>query len=264
MPIRRALPLLACRSSSPPRARRQRRTGEVHLGVVVHRGRRHRGARVSTSTLVDSLTRGIGSIRTARFTVRSQLVGQSVTGSGDEVLAGGRLTGLSATATLPGSLGDVALVVTGGRTFAKLPKALSSSPKPWTAITADSSNPVVAQLASFVDTALTAASLDNLAHVAGAASSVRDLGAATVGGVAATHFRVQVDPTRLPSSLAGKAGLGTASIPAEIWVDAKGRPVQVRVALKVSGSATDTTIGFSRFDAPVTVTAPPASQVATG
>jgi hypothetical protein len=46
-------------------------------------------------------------------------------------------------------------------------------------------------------------------------------------------------------------------------VDGKGRPVKVTENLTVQGQTVDTTVTIGDFDAPVTITAPPADQVAT-
>lgn len=216
-----------------------------------------------STDLAKSIRTGIGTLRSAHFTVDSKIGGQPLTGAGDQQLNGGRLTALAAQATLPGGLGNVALVVIGGKTYAKLPKPLADATKPWTLIRSDSSNGVVKQLAEYVDAALTGASLGNLGAVAEAAKSVENLGAAAVDGTATTHYKIVVDPAKLPSDLAS-AGLGDKAIPADLYLDKSGRPVKIRVALTVSGQATDTTVVFSRFDAPVSIQEPPANQVATG
>ncbi|MDQ2796662.1 MAG: hypothetical protein M3Y06_05805 [Actinomycetota bacterium] len=222
------------------------------------------GTRVDAATLAKRLETGIGSISSAHFTINAKIAGRAISGTGDQEVDAGKLTALDAKATLPGGLGDVELLVAASQTYAKLPKGLSTGTKPWTAVTASSSNPIVSQLASFTSTALAAASLGNLAPVAGAATDVRDLGPAMTSGIPTTHYRITVDPTRLPADVTANGGLGTASIPADLYVDESGRPIKIRVALSVVGSPTDATIEFSKFGAPVTITAPPADQIATG
>lgn len=216
------------------------------------------GKSVAAAELARTLEAGIGPLKSAHFTVDSQVGGQPLTGTGDQQLDGGELTALAAQAALPGGLGQVELVVTGGKSYAKLPRGLANATKPWTLITADNPNVIVKQLASFVDAALTATSLGNLGDVVGATKSIRDVGAETVGATATTHYKIVVDPAGLPS-----AGLGDKPIPADLYLDKSGRPIKIRVALTVSGQATNTTIVFSKFDAPVSIQAPPASQIAT-
>ena len=86
-------------------------------------------------------------------------------------------------------------------------------------------------------------------------------------GAAATHYSIVVDVTKLPADNSTKQALATAgltSLPIEMWVDSKGRLVQLTEALTVSGQSTSTKITISKYDQPVTITAPPADQVSTG
>jgi hypothetical protein len=48
-----------------------------------------------------------------------------------------------------------------------------------------------------------------------------------------------------------------------MWIDAKGRLVQVVEDISVSGQKISTKITLSKFDEPVTITAPPTDQVDT-
>ncbi len=86
-------------------------------------------------------------------------------------------------------------------------------------------------------------------------------------GVATTHYYVVVDVAKLPTSYAGRSALvqaGIATLPINLYLDSAGRPVQVTEQLTVSGKAVSTTAGVSKYNQPVTITAPPAGQVSTG
>jgi hypothetical protein len=104
------------------------------------------------------------------------------------------------------------------------------------------------------------------------------VGPATIDGVATTHYTFTIDLKAFTdklgqaSSKAGAAlGLGTLNglldltkIPAQAWIDHEGRVRELQITLAASElgesiKAGDTT-KFSHFDAPVSVSAPPASD----
>ena len=211
--------------------------------------------------LSSSLRSGVHGISSAHFVVDASFGGQPLTASGDETLAGGKLTALQASAHLPGGLGAAKIVVADGVTYAELPASLRSGNKPWQKLSADSSNPVVAQLAGFVDAALAAAGLGTLPDVVTAGSSVTKEGTTKIAGTTTTHYTLTIAPARLPSSLTKTADLGSKPIPADIYLDKSDRPIRVHVSLTIGGQGTDTTVTFSKFGQPVTIQPPPAGQV---
>ena len=96
----------------------------------------------------------------------------------------------------------------------------------------------------------------------GAGASVTNLGAATVGGVSTTHYRVSVDAAELvkaaglPFSPQGKRA--TKTLPVDVWIGtADGLVHQVSLMLKHAAfSAT-----LSDYGTSVSVSAPPSSDV---
>ncbi len=124
---------------------------------------------------------------------------------------------------------------------------------------------------------------DLLSLISGAATSRKNLGTATIGGVRTTHYHLTVDLARAISrarpAAAGRlrglaALLSTASVPADVWVDGTGlvRRIQVKLAglpvkpgrpASAGGSrfSVTETVSYSDFGVPVRVTAPPAGQV---
>ena len=134
-------------------------------------------------------------------------------------------------------------------------------------VTTNSSNAAIRQLAQSINSSIQSASVDSASIFARAAASVKTVGKEQVAGVDTTHYAVVVDPTKLPATLPGKSALNTAgikSIPVDIYVDDQGRPVQVTENLTVAGKKTSTKAMISRYNKPVTISAPPASQVQTG
>ena len=125
---------------------------------------------------------------------------------------------------------------------------------------------------------------DLLSLVSSAATGVKNVGTATIGGTRTTHYQLTVDLAKAVSSarpaaqgrLRGLASLlGTGTVPADVWVDGKGlvRRVQVKLAVPPakpgqapaspggSGFSATETVTYSDFGVPVRVTAPPAAQV---
>jgi len=104
-------------------------------------------------------------------------------------------------------------------------------------------------------------------------TSVQNLGPQPVSGVPATHYRVELDLTtalaNLPAnersqvqSTLGALG-GTGTFPADVWLDAKGRPVKLSIDV-IGQGATPThlqeTFQYSDFGTPVQAPVPPSSQ----
>jgi hypothetical protein len=112
-------------------------------------------------------------------------------------------------------------------------------------------------------------SLDALRGVTGGA---RKLGTEKVRGARTTHYRVKLDPaqavTKAPEELQAQVRgavrtLGSKAIPADVWIDSRGRLRRVRVRLGGSSTSLKGSITFEYFDlgARISVEAPPESEV---
>jgi len=114
----------------------------------------------------------------------------------------------------------------------------------------------------------------------GASNSVTEIGRETVRDTPATHYRVIVNYTKLLKSLPAREraaiaptihrtmrALGGSTVPMDVWVDDDGMvrrlSYELHMTLPDSQLTTDATMVLDYFDfgAPVTVKAPPASQV---
>ena len=82
--------------------------------------------------------------------------------------------------------------------------------------------------------------------------SATKVGTEQIGGVSTTHYRAQLDTSKLPASAAGLLSY-------DVWVGDDGYIHQVQVA--AASPKVTMTIGLSNFGAKVTAAAPPASQV---
>lgn len=204
-------------------------------------------------------------VTSAHLKMNVDAAGESLTGSGDEKIGNGKLTAMAMTETLPG-VGAMEIRIVSGKVYLRLPKSLSKSDKPWSLVTASSSNPVVAQVGSSIDQVLSSADIGSSAAFVKAAASVKEQGPTTVGGQPATSYAVVVDVAKLPQDLPGMSALkqvGLTSIPVDLAIDANGRPVRVVEKFTVQGQTVSSTITISDYDQPVSIKAPPANQVST-
>ena len=158
------------------------------------------------------------------------------------------------------------MLLVDGQTYVQLPAGLNPSDKPWLLISADSTNPIVQQLATSLQSVTSSSSLDQYTAFTEAAT-VKVVGPDQVDGADATHYALSVDVTKLPNDTPGRSDLlsaGLVTLPVDLWVDDHGRPVKVSEELTVQGQNVTTLVTLGNFDEDVTITAPPADQVATG
>jgi hypothetical protein len=208
------------------------------------------------------------SVTSARITMLSKLGNQTVlTAQGDETAAGGKLSAMKLNEQIGSS--NMTILLTGGALYVKLPGTLNKSGKPWEKADTGSSNPALRQLASTLSSLKQSASLDRYAAMTQAASSLRTIGTIQVNGAAATHYSMMVDVTKIHGSgitEAAKAAMAQArmtKIPVYMWVDTHNRPVKMSEKFTVKGQIVSFAATISKFNEPVTITAPPASQVST-
>ena len=106
----------------------------------------------------------------------------------------------------------------------------------------------------------------------GAKGDVKRVGSEKVRGTSTTRYRVDIDAEQAVNSAPEEqraevrnsiGALGSRTIPADVWVDGKGRLRKVRLRVAASSSNTKGSVAFEYFDlgARVNVEAPPASEV---
>jgi hypothetical protein len=110
-----------------------------------------------------------------------------------------------------------------------------------------------------------------------ASSDVKDLGAQEIDGVQTTHYSGTLDAAQVQktASIEGltaaqleqikqelrQTGESTETI--DVWIDAAGLPVRTRDTATTASGPDTTVMDFSGWGAPVSITDPPADQVAT-
>jgi hypothetical protein len=190
----------------------------------------------------------------------------ALTAQGDEKMAGGKITAMSLNEQAAGI--NLQFLLVDENVYVKLPANLNKSGKPWQKATKGSTNPVLKQLATSMSSVLESASVGQYAAFA-SSSTVKTIGVEQVNGTTATHYKLMVDITKVrsasitPAVKQALAKAGIKKIPVDMWVDGEGRPVKVSETITLQGQAVSTNVNLTKVNEPVTITAPPASQVAT-
>jgi hypothetical protein len=161
------------------------------------------------------------------------------------------------------------LRLVGGKLYAKVPEGSRDemgAGKPWVVVAADGTDPFsqvlggsLTQLAAQNDPAHTLGEIRTAGTIVSAERT-------QLGGVAAEHYRVNLDlarlgtdlPAGLPPESAGRLG----RFPVELWLDDTHRPLQIVLDLSpiLQGDARITT-RYTEWGAPVDVQPPPAGEV---
>lgn len=156
-----------------------------------------------------------------------------------------------------GTGSDAVRVITVGDTaVAALPAGENKSGKPYITVRADSSNEIVRGLSGTVPILQAASSLGDLV---GLLQKVTNFTVKTPG-----HYSFDVAGDAKGSALEQQlAELSSKPVPVDLYVNAQNLPVKIVLTVNLGGSALPVTATLSDFNAPVTITAPPANQVAT-
>ncbi|ADJ49685.1 hypothetical protein AMES_7862 [Amycolatopsis mediterranei S699] len=164
----------------------------------------------------------------------------------------------------------VELRLVAGKLYAKVPEGARDevgTGKPWVAVAADGTDP----FSQVLGASLTQLAAQNdPAHTLGEIRTAGTIVAAErtdLSGVAAEHYRVDLDlarlgtdlPAGLPADAAGRVG---GKFPVELWLDETHRPLQIVLDLSpiLQGEARITT-RYTDWGTPVDVQPPPADEV---
>ncbi|MGO8870220.1 MAG: hypothetical protein ACLQPH_02260 [Acidimicrobiales bacterium] len=182
--------------------------------------------------------------------------------------------------TIP-SLGSLSIRVIPPELYLQAPGALQSELPPgksWLSIDLDTltTSQYGASLSELSDSSQQSTQI--LSYLEAVSSNgITEVGPATIRGVPTTEYRATVDLTKAAALKDARAQaalqrieseLHTTSFPVQVWLDDQGRVAQMSYQITVpassatsSATSVSITVGFYDFGTPVTVTAPPASQV---
>lgn len=163
-----------------------------------------------------------------------------------------------------------------GKLYVKVPEGSRDqvgAGKPWVEVAPDGTDPFSQVLGGSLGQL---AAQNDPAHTLGevrAAGTIVSAERTDLGGVAAEHYRVDLDLAKLGTDL--PAGLSTDAVgqlggkfPVELWLDDAHRPLQIVLDLSpilkgADGASAKITTRYTEWGGPVDVQAPPPDQVGT-
>jgi hypothetical protein len=210
---------------------------------------RHAASTVSAQALAGKIRTGLDGLRSAHIVVDAGALGG--TSRGDFTYAGGTATASDIT------LGKTEVVTVDGTSYAKLPSGQNTTGKSWVKVSRDSTNEFVRGLSGTLSVSRAAASLPAIADLAATATSVKADG---------NTYTMLIDPSRSTGTTLGAllGATGQKAVPVQVTLDSAGRPVRIRVEVKLGSQPFDVDVTVSHVNAPVHISAPPAGEVAGG
>lgn len=218
----------------------------------------------------SAMSKSTSTARSVHMTIDVSAMGHSFTMNGDVSMNGAsdsgtvadtlRQSAMSMTMDIPGT-GTVEMRLVDGVMYMNA-GALDTggdSAKPWVKVDlTDPSNP----FGSMLDQ-VGSMSPSQLTKMFRSISTLKNLGADSVDGVPATHYTVSVDTAKVAGlmGLSGASGLSSLpkSLTYNVWIDNLSRPIKMSATF----SGVSMEMRFSKWNEPVHVVAPPASQVRT-
>jgi hypothetical protein len=214
----------------------------------------------AASALADRVGAALNALTSVHLDIDAGGLGGKSTA--DIKLQNGHATATDAHLTENGQ--QVEMITIGGTSYAKLPAGSNPSGKPWLEIGSDSTNPMINSLTSGLNIAAMASSLSVVTALMRGSTGLQNKGADSVNGVSATHYVMQLDPKKKTGNaqLDGLlSSLGGSNLPLDFWLDSSDRPVKFVIHASFAGTSLPVTVQASKFDAPLSISAPPASQV---
>lgn len=224
------------------------------------------GATIAPSRMSAAVTAGMTPVTSAKLDFALDLAGQKITGDGAERLSSGHARAMRITEQFPAGKGRLTITKVGGKVFAKLPSSINPTDKPWVLLRENSRNATVRELAGSLDKSLASSSVSSSTVFATAAKSITSRGRVTVHGTPTTKYRLVVDVRKVPSANVDQRSLqasGLKTIPVDLYLDSSNRPVEVDESFAVQGQQITMRFWFHDYNAPVSISPPPADQVST-
>jgi hypothetical protein len=194
---------------------------------------------------------------TLHFELDTAVAGQRSTGSGEADLSGSTVAS-SVTQKLPGGAGQVQALLVDGFFFLTSPqfgpKWVKVDPRAKSGLGA-----LVGQFGANSDPSRILKAMDS-------AATVTAKGSEQVDGVDTTKYHVLLPRKALVAALGTDARIASLlpeNVEYDMWVDGDDLVRKQVSALKVAGQSSTTTITYSKFGDPVSITAPPAAQTTT-
>lgn len=138
----------------------------------------------------------------------------------------------------------------------------------WVLLDKNSTNPVIAQLATQMEAQTQAQGTAQVEQMVAVAKSLEEVGAEDVEGVPTTHYRLTLDAAEAAKLSGASPGEQTETaaavgdIPVDLWIDENNRTVQMQMNLDVQGQTLTMTMKMYDYDVPVEIAAPAPEEIA--
>ncbi len=222
-------------------------------------------APLEAAQFVQAATAATSKAQTVKFKESMNLLGAAITMNGAARFGD---EGVDASVTSDTPIGTIQVVIVQGVVYMKIP-GKGKPGRPW--VKGDFADQELAP-------ALRQADPRQWLQLLAGVGTLKPAGHDTINGVPSTHYSVTVDLTKVAKKNADLAKLikqltdeGVKVQDIQIWVDADKRPVRLVTSIQLpnprspANKTTSTqTVDYTGWGAPVTITAPPASQVTVG
>lgn len=207
-------------------------------------------------------------IKSMHLAMTIKAAGLDESADGDQTVVNARTQDANLILSVP-NFGTIQMVIVNGKTYVQVPPNQRTSGKPWALVTPTSSNPFVQALAPGIEQAQSFSGPHAALQMLGAAQSFKFNGTARLSdGSEVGRYRVSVGVSGLPFTAAQRALLsqvGIRTIPLDLTVDTAGRirgmTETIHVRAEGVSETTSTEVQMSGFNNPVSVQAPPSSEV---
>ncbi|MFC8732060.1 LppX_LprAFG lipoprotein [Luteimicrobium sp. NPDC057192] len=222
-------------------------------------GGKAENAALTADTFATRLADAQKAKKSVQLSMTTTMAGQKV-GVEGKVDLGGSKVAMDETVTMPGVMPEMTIRAVDGVIYMNMGKL---SKNKWIEVDpSDTSDPLASQFTGMLDGADPTQQLEGLK---GAITSLEKSGSPEkVDGVDAQKYVLTVDTTKLGGALKSQVGAAGASLPKTItytyWVDSD--DLMRKVEADVAGAKVE--MHFSHWGEPVTITAPPKSDILPG
>jgi hypothetical protein len=186
---------------------------------------------------------------------------------GDELLSAGKVIAMDLRETQAGDV--IRTLAVDGKVYVNVESGPDATGKTWLLAAPTSKDPTLKSLASSIASAQQSGAADAYGVFVLAARSAKKVGPEQIAGQPATRYTVTVDLRKVHSPLITtevrkamtEAGINT--IPLDLWLDDNGRPLKVVDVITADGQRATNTVTLTKYNEPLTITAPPAADVVT-
>jgi len=222
----------------------------------------------SATTLFADMTEAMGKATSTKVTFESTALTQSVTGSGTFRFGKDSAADLS---VMVAGQGNIRIVVLPDAFYLKLPASAGlPGGKSWIKLTSKGDDALSSAFGPMLDQLTQSFDPAGNADLLKASTTVTRAGTATVGGVRTTKYTATVDLATVAKAVGGSlaqqyralASSQTNSLDYAIWVGDDSLPRKFSTTVETPQGDVTAVGTYSDWGAPVTVTAPRASEIA--